>query len=52
VQPGESGELRLDNYVMGKPMEEPHIFEYTILSNDPVEPEKKITLEIDYVLQK
>jgi len=37
---------------MGKEMGEPHVFEYTILSNDPLEPEKKITLEIDYVLEE
>ncbi len=36
---------------MGHEMEEPHIFEITVKSNDPVEPEKKLRLEIDYVLE-
>jgi hypothetical protein len=37
---------------MGSKMEGPHIYEITVQSNDPVEPEKKVRLQIDYVLKK
>jgi hypothetical protein len=36
---------------MGHEMESIHLFEITVKSNDPVEPEKKIFLEIDYVFE-
>jgi len=35
---------------MGMDVKELHVFEFTVISNDPVEPEKKIYLEIDYSL--
>ena len=41
----------LFDYVMGRDMEGTHLFEYTVKSNDPVEPEKKIFLKIDYILE-
>ena len=51
LQPGEESNINID-YVMGKEMEGPHLFEFTVKSNDPVEPEKKLLLKIDYVLEK
>ncbi len=36
---------------MGRKMEGRHLFEFTVKSNDPVEPEKKLLLEIDYILE-
>ncbi len=36
---------------MGHEMEGVHLFEITVKSNDPVEPEKKILLKIDYIFE-
>ncbi len=36
---------------MGHEMEGTHLFEITVKSNDPVEPEKKLRLKIDYILE-
>lgn len=49
IEPGEEGAFSI-SHVMGRQMGFPHIFEFTVKSNDPVEPEKKVTLQIDYVL--
>ncbi len=51
LQPGEESNIIIDNYVMGHYMEGIHLFEITVKSNDPIEPEKKLRLEIDYVLE-
>ena len=40
------------DYVMGRHMGGTHLFEYTVKSNDPVEPEKKIFLKIDYIFEE
>jgi hypothetical protein len=37
---------------MGREMEGVHLFEITVKSNDPIEPEKKIKLKIDYILER
>jgi hypothetical protein len=36
---------------MGHEMAGTHLFEITVESNDPVEPQKKLYLKIDYVLE-
>jgi len=46
------GKVSIENFIMGLKMPEPHIYEITVRSNDPIEPEKKVRLQIDYVLQK
>ncbi len=37
---------------MGHEMGGTHLFEFTVKSNDPVEPEKKIFLKIDYIFEE
>ncbi len=50
MQPGDEGRIQID-YIMGHEMEGTHLFELTVTSNDPVEPQQKLTLKIDYVLE-
>ena len=48
IEPGGEGSFSI-SHVMGSAMYTPHVYEFTVTSNDPVEPEKKIAFQVDYV---
>jgi hypothetical protein len=50
VQPGGEGKVEID-YVMGHEMEGTHRFEMVVTSNDPVEPESRLYMQISYVTE-
>jgi len=45
LQPGEESTITLPAHTM----EDPHLFEVTVESNDPTEPEKKVYLSFEVV---
>ncbi len=51
MQSGDEGTLRIEPSNM-KGMAGMHLFEITVKSNDPVEPEKKVYLRADFVAMK
>ncbi len=50
MQPGDEGKIEID-YTMGHEMEGTHRFEMIVTSNDPVEPQITLYLQIDYVME-